>query len=245
LLQKAGIDVGIMGHEEVCCGGRAYEMGFQGELSKYAEHNIETLKKAEVKTLITGCSDCYQTFKVLYHKIGKKIDIEVLHILEYLDRLIRERRITLTKGIPMKLTYHDPCHLGRLSDPWVPWEGKEKKVMGQIILRDPPKEFRKGKNGLYELPRKVLQNIPGLKLVEMARIKEYAWCCGAGGGVKEAYPDFALWTARERIKEAESTGAEALVTACPWCERNFNDAIKESGEKIKVYDLIELIQETI
>ena len=245
LLKNAGVDVGIMGREEACCGGRAYEMGYQGELTTYAEHNMEMFKAAGVKMLVAGCSDCYQAFKVLYHKIGKKLDIEVLHITEYLDRLIKEGKIRLTKEVPMTVTYHDPCHLGRLGEPWIPWKGVEKKVLGQIILHDPPKEFRRGRNGIYEPPREVLRSIPGLRLVEMKRIKEYAWCCGAGGGVKEAYPDFATWTAGERMEEAKSTGAEALVTACPWCERNFNDAIKERGDGIKVYDVIELVQQAI
>jgi len=75
----------------------------------------------------------------------------------------------------------------------------------------------------------------------MKRIKEHAWCCGAGGGVLEAYPDFAIWSALQRIEEAECTGAEAIVTACPWCKKNFSDAIKQNGNRIKVYDLIELL----
>ena len=245
LLKKAGIDVGIMGMEEACCGGRAYELGYQGELTKYAEHNREMFKGAGVKTLVTGCADCYQAFKVLYHKIGRKLDIEVLHITEYLDRLIKEEKLKLTKEVPMMVTYHDPCHLGRLSEPWIPWEGVEKNVLGYLIVHDPPKEFRRGANGVYIPPRDILESIPGLRLVEMKRIKEYAWCCGAGGGVKEAYPDFAIWTAGERIEEAKSTGAEALVTACPWCEQNFKDAIKARGDGIKVYDVIELVQQAI
>lgn len=61
----------------------------------------------------------------------------------------------------------------------------------------------------------MLTSIPGLKLGEMERIKEYTWCCGAGGGVINAFPDFAAWTARERLKEAKATGAEGIVTACP------------------------------
>jgi Fe-S oxidoreductase len=84
-----------------------------------------------------------------------------------------------------------------------------------------------------------------MELIEMYRIKEYAWCCGAGGGVREAYPDFCLWTAMERIEEAKITGAEAIVSACPWCERNFIDAINENSEKIKVYDIVELVQEAM
>ena len=84
-----------------------------------------------------------------------------------------------------------------------------------------------------------------LRLVEMERNREYAWCCGAGGGVIDAFPDFASWTAWERIKEAKASGAEAIVTACPWCQRNFKDAIEQKGDNFKIYDIVELVQEAI
>ena len=105
--------------------------------------------------------------------------------------------------------------------------------------------MNRGARGVYEPPREILRSIPGLELVEMERIREYAWCCGAGGGAREAYPDFSKWTATERIEEAKSTGAEAIVSACGWCERNFIDAITENGEKMKVYDIVELVQQAI
>jgi Fe-S oxidoreductase len=79
----------------------------------------------------------------------------------------------------------------------------------------------------------------------MTRIKEYAWCCGAGGGVNESNPEFASWTALNRIDEATSTGSEAIVTACPWCEKTFNKAIEESGSSLKVYDIVELVAKAI
>jgi Fe-S oxidoreductase len=110
---------------------------------------------------------------------------------------------------------------------------------------DPPKTYRRGTNGIYEPPREVLNSIPGVKLNEMVRIKEYAWCCGAGGGVNESNPEFAGWTAMQRIEEAADTGAEALVTACPWCEKTFNDAIRKSSGKLKIYDAVELLAESI
>ncbi|MFC2003619.1 (Fe-S)-binding protein [Chloroflexota bacterium] len=222
LLQNAGVDVGIMGKDETCCGGKVYEMGYQGEFTKYAESNIEAWRNAGVKTVITACSDGYYTFKRLYPEVGSKV--EVLHIVEFIDRLIKEGKLKFTKTIPMTVTYHDPCHLGRRDHVYVP---------GEPIM------------GIYDPPRDIIKSIPGVELVEMYRIKEYAWCCGAGGGAKEAYPDFNTFTARERIEEAKSTGAEALVTACPWCERNFLDAISSNGDKMKIYDLVELVQQAI
>jgi Fe-S oxidoreductase len=246
LLRDAGVDIGIMGKDEVCCGGRAYEWGYQGELVKYAEHNTENWKNFGIKRVVTSCACGYQAFKVLYDKIGLRQDgIEILHISQYLERLIREGKLKPRKDVPMTVTYHDPCHLGRLAEPWVHWNGKEVKVMGQYISHDPPKEFRRGANGVYEPPRNVIKSIPGLTLVEMDRIREYALCCGAGGGVKEAYPDFALWTADARIEESENTGAEAIVTACPHCVHNLQEAIDEKDHKIKVYNILDLVDQSI
>lgn len=245
ILLDAGVDVGIWGDEEVCCGGRSYQWGYTGEIMKYAEHTMEALKAAGVEILVNPCSDCYQAYKVLYDKIGRKLDVEVLHITEYLHRLIKDGTIEFTKEVPMTVTYHDPCHLGRLAEPWVHWKGKEVKVMGQMICHEPPKKYRRGANGVYDIPREILKSIPGLKLVEMHRIRESAWCCGAGGGVKEAYPEFATWTAAERLKEARSVGAGAMATACGWCKRNFLDAMEEGADRIEIYDIIELIQKAM
>jgi Fe-S oxidoreductase len=245
LIRNAGIDIGIMGADEACCAGRAYELGYEGELIKYAEHQMETFRTAGVKTLVTPCSDCYAAFKVLYDKIGKKLDIEVFHITQYLHQLIKEGKIKLTKEVPLTVTYHDPCHLGRLGEPWIHWHGKEAKAMGPMIIHDPPKKYRRGANGVYEPPRDILKSIPGLKFVEMHRIKEYAWCCGAGAGVMDAYPDFAVWTGTERLREAKEVGAKAIVSACPHCKRNFLDTVRATGEKMEVYDLVELVQKAI
>jgi len=245
LLKKAGVDVGIAGKDEACCGGRAYELGYLGELTKYAENNMEMLRTAGVKTVVTSCSDCYHAFKVLYDKIGIKGDLEVLHITEYLDLLIQEGKLTPKKEVMATVTYHDPCHLGRLGEPWIHWEGTIKIVPSIRTQHEPKKIFRRGTYGVYEPPRNVLKSIPGLRLVEMTRIKEYTWCCGAGGGVTDAYPDFSMWTAMERVREAKDTGAEALVTACPWCVRNFKDAVKELGDTLKVYDVVELLEQSV
>lgn len=88
---------------------------------------------------------------------------------------------------------------------------------------------------VYQAPRAALGSVPGLELLEFERKLENSWCCGAGGGVKSADPQLAAWTAQERLAEAESVGAEALVTACPHCENQF----VESGAK--VYDICEIL----
>jgi Fe-S oxidoreductase len=214
LLQRAGVDVGIEGNEEVCCGGRAYEVGLLSEFNKYAQHNIEAYNKAGVGKVIISCSDGLSHMRLLYPKIKIKMNYEVLHIAEFLDQLVKDGKIKFTKRLPMKVTYHDPCHLGRYA-------------------------------GIYDPPRDILRSIPGLELIEMERSREFSWCCGAGGGVKQAFPEFSLWTAVERIREAKETGAEALVSSCSWCEMNFKEAVKESGVEIEVYDIAEIARKAI
>ena len=243
LFKKAGVDFGIAGQTETCCGGRAYKMGYKDEFLRQAEQNMETIKKSGAGTLVTTCADGYHAFKVLYDKYNFRGDFEVLHVTEYLARLLKEGKLKPSKAVDLKVTYHDPCHLGRLGEPYIHWEGK--RVPGHMYRFSPQKVYRRGTYGVYEPPRDVLKRIPGLTLVEMDRTKEYAWCCGAGGGVKESNPEFSSWTANERIREAEATGAEAIVSACPWCEQNFGDAVNKNGHPIKVYDVVELLAESI
>jgi Fe-S oxidoreductase len=246
LLLDAGVDVAVMGADENCCGGRSYEMGFAGEFVKYARHNVELWKASGVKTVVTPCADCFQAFRVLYEKAGHHVDVEIVHITELLDRLVKEGTIKLRNEVPMTVTYHDPCHLGRLADPWVSWEGERKKVEGQLLIHDPPKRKRCGALGVYDAPRELLRAIPGLTLVEMHRIREYGWCCGAGGGVLEAYPDFAAWSAAGRVDEARSVGAEALVTACGWCKHTLTTSDDAAdGKPMNVVDIVDLVRKAV
>jgi Fe-S oxidoreductase len=218
LLQDMGLDVGVFGKDELCCGCKLYDMGYRGEYTKYAESNIDAWKTAKAKMVVTTCSDGYWAMKKLYPQNG--LELPVYHIVEFIDQRIRENKLKFSRSVPMKVTYHDPCHLGRRMD-----------------------DFEPGKEiwGVFDAPRDILKSIPGLELREMERIKENAWCCGAGGGVREAFPEHSAWTAAERVSEAIDTGADAIVTACPWCETNFRDVIEERGDKIKVYDIVDLV----
>jgi Fe-S oxidoreductase len=141
------------------------------------------------------------------------------------------------------VTYHDPCHLGRLSETKIPSGGKEERVLGVLPVKDIPKAV--GMNGIFDPPRNIIQSIPGMELLEMERRREYSWCCGSGGGVKSAFPEFALWSAEERLEEAKATGAEALVTCCPWCEKNLKDAVDSRGETFPVYDATDLLIQSL
>jgi len=237
LMREAGVRVAIAGTDESCCGGRAYELGYQGEARNFADDVASGVKAVGARIMVTACADCFAAFNYLYPRMKMDLGIPVLHVSQLLEEFVRKGRLRLRQKQPLRVTYHDPCHLGRLGEPYLgDWPGDKRQR--PAALR------RAGKHGVYDAPRRLLEAIPGLELVEMERIRQYSWCCGAGGGVLEAYPDFAAWTAMERLEEARSTGAEALVTTCPWCERSFLDvplADSPSGTELKIYDLHELL----
>jgi heterodisulfide reductase subunit D len=95
--------------------------------------------------------------------------------------------------------------------------------------------------GIYEAPRAVLSALSGVELVEMARNRENSFCCGARA-LGNYFPDMAEWTARERIKEFQATGADLLITACPYCRENLQK-VMAAQDKARVKDLSELVDE--
>jgi len=115
----------------------------------------------------------------------------------------------------------------------------EKSIEGTVTYHDP---CHLGRHiGIYEEPRKILESIPGIKLVEMERTRDEARCCGAGGGVKTAFPELSQKIADLRIKDAEGTGADMLVTSCPFCYQSLKSAIETKGSSVRMMDLLELL----
>ena len=243
LLNEAGVDVGILGTKEKCCASPAFQIGNEELFEEYAIENIEVFNQLGVKKVVSSCAGCYGLFKTHYSLLDKDMDFEVVHAVEYLDELIQEGRLEPKKRFPLRVTYHDPCHLGRLSETKIPSGGKEERVLGVLPVKDIPKAV--GMNGIFDPPRNILKSIPGVELLEMERTREYSWCCGSGGGVKSAFPEFALWSAEERLEEAKATGAEALVTCCPWCEKNLKDAVDSRSETFPVYDATDLLIQSL
>jgi len=97
--------------------------------------------------------------------------------------------------------------------------------------------------GIYELPREVYKQIPGLNLVEMKRNRNFAWCCGAGGGVKIGYPNWALEISKDRLEEAKETEATVISSTCPFCKTNLNDANVKYNFDFQVLDLMEILDQ--
>jgi len=115
----------------------------------------------------------------------------------------------------------------------------DRRVDSLVTYHDPCHLGRH--NNLYDEPRKILEAIPGVRLVEMERTRDESRCCGAGGGVKTAFPDLAQKIAELRVADAEKTGADTLVTSCPFCYQSLKAAIDGKGSKLKMMDLMELV----
>jgi Fe-S oxidoreductase len=205
ILTMAGVNFGVLGKDELCCGSTLLRMGDVDRYKKMAVKNIESLNSLGVERVVTACSGCSSVLRHEYPELGG-LNAKVKHATELVQELVKKGQLELKKPIKKTVTYHDPCHLGRYA-------------------------------GVYEEPRKILGAIPGIELVEMPRNRENAFCCGAGAGVKTAYPEFAQWVARERMREAASTGAELLVTACPFCEQNLG-SVKQGPEVVDILDLV-------
>ena len=82
-------------------------------------------------------------------------------------------------------------------------------------------------------------------MVEMPRMKENSLCCAGGRGTKQAFPELAEFAARDRIEEVKYVGAEAVVSACPWCKSNFSETAQKDGESIGILDIAELLAKAV
>jgi len=132
ILNKAGVDFGILGTKENCCGESIRKAGDEELYKTLAKENIKTFIENGVKKILVSSPHCYHTFKNEYPEF--KVNFEVVHITQYLFELINEGRLELTKGYEKKITYHDPCYLGRHNS--VYYEPREvlKKVPGLELV---------------------------------------------------------------------------------------------------------------
>jgi Fe-S oxidoreductase len=111
LLQRAGVHFGILGERESCCGESIRKTGAEGLFRELARENIKTFIDRGVKRIVVGSPHCFHTLKTEYPEFMVKF--EVVHVTQLLAELLRAGRLKLTKPYPKRVTYHDPCYLGR------------------------------------------------------------------------------------------------------------------------------------
>jgi len=115
ILEKAGVSYTTMGGEEWCCGFPLYTAGMKDDVAELAKHNVAHARSIGAQFLVATCPACYLTWSHIYPEFVDMdgIDFEILHSSQFLVRLIEQGRITFARDLPMTVTYHDPCDLGR------------------------------------------------------------------------------------------------------------------------------------
>jgi Fe-S oxidoreductase len=199
ILKTAGIDYKILENEK-CCGSFLLRTGFVEDAKEVMKKNVLEIG---VEKVLVSCAGCYKTFKKDYKEI-LDVEIDVVHTSQLFNELIEKGTIQL-KQINKKVTYHDPCHLGRHIEE-------------------------------YDAPRAIISRTGNL--VEMEFNREKARCCGAGAGVRSAYPEITQEIAGARLDDAKNVDAEMIITACPFCILNLDSVSLEKGYVLDISEIV-------
>jgi fumarate reductase (CoM/CoB) subunit B len=170
VLKRNGIRV-IVPKDQVCCGSPLIRTGQLAFIDALKRRNIDVFQSRGIDTVLTMCAGCGSTLKNDYETPFAVLDI---------NQLLTKYGIEPPAHLPVRATYHDPCHLLR----------------GQNIKDE---------------PRQLIRQV--VDLVEMPSI-----CCGSGGGVKSGVPEEAAALGKRRGEEIEKTGADIVISSCPFCE---------------------------
>lgn len=211
ILGKAHVDFTMLGEKEGCCGYVLVASGLWKEAKDVAMHVVKRVKETKARVLVTSCAGCYYTFSKLYPEVlDIEMPCEIKHASQYVNDLIRDGRLEL-RGLDLKVTYHDPCSLGRHSN-----------------VFDEPREVLKA------VPNLRLVEMP------LSR-RHARCCGAGGGlwsfnyqvSVNSAYTRLA--------SDVMPLKVDALTTACPTCHVNLRHASVKKLLNIKIYDLMEIL----
>jgi Fe-S oxidoreductase len=214
ILKKAGVNFGILGEKENCCGESIRKTGSEEVFRTLAKENIKTFIDNGVKKIVVSSPHCYHTFKNEYPEF--MVHFEVIHIAQYLKELIDSGRLKLTGAYAKKVTYHDPCYLGRHNE-----------------IYDEPRDVLEQVAGLS------LMELPDSR-------KDSLCCGGGGGRIwmdtpkNERFSDIRLQQATGIGAQVLATACPYCITNFEESRLNL-----DYGDVIEVMDITEIIQEVI
>jgi len=218
ILSTAGVDYGILGTKENCCGESIRKTGDEELFRRLARENIKTFIDNGVKKILVSSPHCYHTFKNEYPEF--MVNFEVVHISQFLFELINEGRLSFTKEYKKKVTYHDPCYLGRHNG-----------------IYDEPREV------LKKIPGLELIEMPEAR-------EDGLCCGGGGGRIwmetpkGERFSDLRLEQAIGVGAEVLVTCCPYCITNFEDSRKTLEDQ-GHSGGVLEVKDITEIIQELI
>lgn len=215
LLRKAQIRFGIL-EDEVCCGCPSLRMGEEVLFQDLCEKNVNQFKSLGVKQIVTLSPHCFDTFLNRYPKEEMQ-GIKIQPYSQFLADLIEQKRLIFNSRIEAKVTYQDPCYLGRHNNIYEEPRRVLKSIPGIKLL-----EFGRSRDDSF-------------------------CCGGGGGRMWTDFDAEEERLANIRVREALEVGAEVLVTACPFCLINMEDGVKSVNveDSLKVRDLAELCVEAL
>ncbi len=214
ILKMAGVDFGILGTKENCCGESIRKTGSEKVFKDLAKENIKTFIDHGVKKIIVSSPHCYHTFKNEYPEF--MVNFEIIHISQYLCELIEAGKLELTGEYGKKITYHDPCYLGRHNDVYEEPRGILKRIPGLELIEMADSH------------------------------KDSLCCGGGGGRIwmdtpkEERFSDLRLEQAKEAGADVLVTACPYCITNFEESRLNL-----EYDDVLEIKDITEIIQEVI
>ena len=213
VFHQAGIEFGTMGMDEMCCGNEVRRIGEAEGFEAMVEEAHEMYQEFRANRMVTVSPHCFNAFKNEYGDMP----FEVQHYTQFVAELLDSGKLTLPHEVRKKVTYHDPCFLGKHNG-----------------VYDEPRHI------LQSIPGVEFQDL------DRSRERSVC-CEGGGGRMWAEGTNVEERLAHQRVRDAVDLGAEVLAVACPFCLLTLEDAVKTLGleDKIRVMDIMELVAQAM
>lgn len=213
VFRKAGLDFGTMGMDEMCCGNEIKRIGESEGFESMVEEFHEMAREFQARRMVTASPHCFNTFKNEYGPMP----FPVQHYSQFLVDLLDQGKLTYGREVRKKVTYHDPCFLGKHNG-----------------IYDEPRHI------LQSIPGVEFEDL------DRSRERSVC-CEGGGGRMWAEGTNIQERLAHQRVRDAVSMGAEVLAVACPFCLLTLEDAVKilQLEDKIQVMEIMELVAEAV